>query len=679
MISVIIPVYNVEKYLRKCLESVINQTYKDIEIVCVNDGSTDGSLAILNEYAQKDDRIKVINKNNGGLSSARNSGLDSANGEYCYFVDSDDWIELNTLEKLVNIIEKNDVETVVHSIVNIPENNLCIGMSNSVQRWFDKKIKPNGVYNIPIEINKDIPSIAWNKLYKMNIINKYHCRFPEGLINEDELFLWTYMIHCKKYYFLNEVLYNYFRRTDSIMGTRDNSPKILDILDIQEKIYEAVKRYKNIEDYQDYLTTNYVKVVKSLYNRMPRKYRKAAYKKIKEYYENTNHDKRILKLYKDYKYKNLKQFIQGIFSVTNEDHHKIVRILGIKIKFNKNNIDKLIYIYILNKIKLPSKRNKSQYKNKFLLFRYDYLHLSNKYGVNLGDYIQTIATKRVIEKINNANFIYWDRDNLLNYKGSKVYTIMQGWFSHSSTYLTNKNILPIYIGTHITSVNGKRKEFEKFIKHNPEYFKNITFGCRDTSTLQFMRKSGLSSYLSRCLTLTLPKRLPSENQKIIYIVDIPEKMLEYIPQELRENAIYVRQRSIDKNKETSFYINAEEKYIKRASKLLLEYSNNAKLVITSALHCASPCLAMGIPTILIDFEEKNDRFGSLKGILKIYSKKELIDGSINYNPSELDIEDLKQLMIKNVELSIKQAFDEEIDINELNNLRKRIENYNILE
>ena len=339
MISVIIPVYNVEKYLRKCLESVINQTYKDIEIICVNDGSTDGSLAILNEYAQKDDRIKVINKNNGGLSSARNSGLDSANGEYCYFVDSDDWIELNTLEKLVNIIEKNDVETVVHSMVNIPENNLCIGMSNSVQRWFDKKIKPNGVYNIPIEINKDIPSIAWNKLYKMNIINKYHCRFSEGLINEDELFLWTYMIHCKKYYFLNEVLYNYFRRTDSIMGTRDNSPKILDILDIQEKIYEAVKQYKNIEDYKEYLTTNYINVVNDLYNRMPKKYRKTAYKKIKEYYENTNHDKRILKLYKDYKYKNLKQFIQGIFSVTNEKNDnfvgKQIKILGIKIKFGK--------------------------------------------------------------------------------------------------------------------------------------------------------------------------------------------------------------------------------------------------------------------------------------------------------------------------------------------------------
>ena len=136
-VSIIIPVYNVEKYLKKCLDSVINQTYKDIEIICVNDGSKDGSENILKEYATKDSRIKIIEKKNGGLSSARNAGLDVASGEYCYFVDSDDWIELNTIEKLTDIILSNDVDVVVHSANNIPEDESCADMAENTQNWLD--------------------------------------------------------------------------------------------------------------------------------------------------------------------------------------------------------------------------------------------------------------------------------------------------------------------------------------------------------------------------------------------------------------------------------------------------------------------------------------------------------------------------------------------------------------
>ncbi len=336
-VSVIIPVYNVEKYLGTCLDSVINQTLKDIEIICVNDGSTDNSLQILEEYAAKDDRIKVINKKNGGLSSARNAGLDVAIGKYCYFIDSDDWIELNTLEKLVNIILENDVDAVIHNATNIPEDEKCVATANDAQNWFDSFIKANGVYNLPIAINKDVPSVAWNKLYKMDIISKYHCRFPEGLVNEDEAFLWTYMIHCKNYYYLNDKFYNYLRRADSIMGTRDNSPKVLDILGIEKEIYNTVKKYKNIEDYQEYLTDLYVDEVKYLFSRMPEKYRHKALVRIKNYYKTINHDKKIFKIYAKYKYKRFFQFIKGIFSIQNikKDDYvgKQVKLFGIKMKF----------------------------------------------------------------------------------------------------------------------------------------------------------------------------------------------------------------------------------------------------------------------------------------------------------------------------------------------------------
>ncbi len=109
-VSIIIPVYNVEKYLKECLNSVVNQTLKEIEIICVDDGSTDNSLSILEEYAKKDNRINLLKQENSGAGAARNKGLDSARGEYIYFLDSDDFLELNAIEILYNQIAKNQAD-----------------------------------------------------------------------------------------------------------------------------------------------------------------------------------------------------------------------------------------------------------------------------------------------------------------------------------------------------------------------------------------------------------------------------------------------------------------------------------------------------------------------------------------------------------------------------------------
>ena len=333
-VSIIIPIYNVEKYLRRCLDSIINQTYKNLEIICVNDGSTDGSAHILESYAKKDNRIKVIDKQNEGLSIARNKGLDIATGKYCYFVDSDDWIELSTIEKLVNAITTNDVDVVIHSSVSIAEDDSCADYANRCQGWFNELEKESGVYDVPINIAYTIPGVAWDKLYKMDIIKKYNCRFLEGLINEDELFLWTYMIHCKNYYYLNERLYYYYHHSNSITTTRDKSTKALDIFDILKQIYLTVDKYKNIEDYKEFLTIHYINYVLSHYRQRVRKEdRKKALKKIKEYYEEINHDKRILVLYKKCQYLSIYNFIQQIFSFNKESNHKILTIMGIKIKF----------------------------------------------------------------------------------------------------------------------------------------------------------------------------------------------------------------------------------------------------------------------------------------------------------------------------------------------------------
>ena len=123
-ITVIIPVYNVEKFLRTCLDSVINQTYQNLEIICVNDGSTDSSPEILKEYFEKDDRIIIINKENGGLSSARNAGLDAATGEYVAFLDSDDWISKNFCKELLKSIIKTHSDAAIAQTHYVYENRI---------------------------------------------------------------------------------------------------------------------------------------------------------------------------------------------------------------------------------------------------------------------------------------------------------------------------------------------------------------------------------------------------------------------------------------------------------------------------------------------------------------------------------------------------------------------------
>ena len=335
-ISIIIPVYNVEKYLGRCLDSVVGQTYQNLEIICVNDGSTDSSRAILKGYSIIDKRIMIVDKENGGLSSARNKGLDVATGDYCYFLDSDDWIEPNTIETLVKKMFLHDVDAVVHSAENIKEDDSALKLAEDCQNWMNSYNREEGIYDVPLDISSQICSVAWNRLYKMSIINEYHCRFADGLINEDEAFLWTYFIHCENYYYLNNRFYNYFRRSNSIMGTRDNSEKVLDILVILRLIYETVAKYKDIEEYSEILTKRYIAEIQWLFYRMPKKFHKRALKMIKEYSDNVNPCLRVKKAYQRYvkKYGEFYQFLSQLFLYKKVDGGTIqlLRICGIKFK-----------------------------------------------------------------------------------------------------------------------------------------------------------------------------------------------------------------------------------------------------------------------------------------------------------------------------------------------------------
>ena len=176
-VSVIIPVYNVEKYLRECLNSVVNQTLKDIEIICVNDGSTDNSLAILQEYAKNDKRIVLINQENKNAGAARNTGLAHATGEYLSFLDSDDFFELNMLEEMYNSAKENSLDIVicdydkyntVEKIYKAPKKTLTTDSWDGI--IFNYKDVPDGIFT-------GFLIAAWNKMFSRKFIEKNNLKF----------------------------------------------------------------------------------------------------------------------------------------------------------------------------------------------------------------------------------------------------------------------------------------------------------------------------------------------------------------------------------------------------------------------------------------------------------------------------------------------------------------------
>ena len=233
-ISVIIPVYNVEKYLRECLNSVINQTMEDIEIICVNDGSTDRSLDILKEYAAKDDRIIVINQTNGFVESARNNGLKIAGGEYIQFVDSDDYLELNACETAYKYALQYDADVVIFGYKNFPEQ---VGNIKN-KRGKGLKYKEVGVFYGGLRSGRHLcRNMIWNKLYRHKIIKG--CYFPEWIRGGgDEHFNFQVDKKINTLVQIPKQLYNYRLNLNSIVTTGTWLKKVVNAFHISVDLIE---------------------------------------------------------------------------------------------------------------------------------------------------------------------------------------------------------------------------------------------------------------------------------------------------------------------------------------------------------------------------------------------------------------------------------------------------------
>ncbi len=241
-ISIIVPVYNVEKYLRNCLDSIINQTYTNLEIILVDDGSPDGSGKICDEYALKDGRIKIFHNKNMGLSGARNFGIDNATGEYITFVDSDDEINLYYIEKLFKILKENNADLSICGFKYIQEN-------KKTRKQENKKIRKAELYNAEEAISQMYSYIgfgikctsfitSWGNL----IPREYYkdIKFPLGKINEDEFTTYKLYLKADKIAYIKEPLYYYYKRSGSIMNSGFNL-KRLEVLDAFEERIKILK------------------------------------------------------------------------------------------------------------------------------------------------------------------------------------------------------------------------------------------------------------------------------------------------------------------------------------------------------------------------------------------------------------------------------------------------------
>lgn len=295
--SIIIPVYNVEEYLDRCLKSILNQTYSNYEVIIVNDGSPDNSDNIIKSYEKEDKRFKGYKKVNGGLSDARNYGLKYATGDYLIFIDADDYIENNYLEKVNDVLEKNkDIDVLKFKIKLVDEGKNLIRMENGLNK--------EGVTSFEELVKLEFLEPAWSYVYKLSFWKENNFTYLKGMIHEDFGLTPEILMKANKIYYLNSYLYNYVQRNGSIMSSNN-----------KEKLHK--KAYDMLYQYDRLIKINYnkdTKVYKSfLANALISKTNTLDKDEQKKYKEELRKRKVIDNLIDDTLKRKIKKIIYKIF------------------------------------------------------------------------------------------------------------------------------------------------------------------------------------------------------------------------------------------------------------------------------------------------------------------------------------------------------------------------------
>lgn len=305
-ISIIIPIYNVSEYLNNCLNSVVNQTYKNLEIILVNDGSTDDSAEIARIFSDKDVRIQLVHQQNQGLSGARNTGLKYVTGDYVFYLDSDDYLKNDCFEKLISAQDRYNADIVQTNFYYDYPSYLLYG------NWLKKEsqlLDREQTLERLIEQN-EIKNFAWGKLIRSEIAKRN--LFPEGKYFEDTLWMYRIVSESKRYVLLAEPLMYYFQRTDSISG--NFSIRNLDQLELYSKrlnliekeypelYHKALKQFKLLIIQHQQLTSNLSKNERDVY-----------FEKIFDYKDWYNLEELIKEEYKNQKWSMVNRIINRLF------------------------------------------------------------------------------------------------------------------------------------------------------------------------------------------------------------------------------------------------------------------------------------------------------------------------------------------------------------------------------
>lgn len=296
-VSIIIPAFNTEKYLPKCLDSVVNQTLNDIEVICIDNNSTDNTLKIFNEYAEKDHRIKVISNNeNKGAASSRNLGLDNASGEYVGFVDSDDFIELEMFEKLYDAAKAKDLDMCMCkiSIFEDGTDNFDDDMWYFALNSFNQLEKDVFDHHDTKEFMGEISVTPYNKVYRKSVIDENNIRFPLGVLFEDEAFFYNTYLHSKRVSVLPETLYYYRTKREGSLVEQTEDRDFSSIVEVFKIIRNIFIETNNFDEYKIILCNIFIPMGIWRYGLTSKKYHQSFFISLKEDCMSLFEDREIL-------------------------------------------------------------------------------------------------------------------------------------------------------------------------------------------------------------------------------------------------------------------------------------------------------------------------------------------------------------------------------------------------
>ena len=289
MISVIIPVYNVEDYLHVCLNSVLKQTYQNFEIICFDDASTDSSTEILEYFTQKDSRIKILkNDSNKGPGYSRNKGLEVAQGKYISFLDADDWFSPDAFEILIHKCEQENLDVLIFKNIVYYEESQDFGFEKYYDMEFMNKFE-NKIFN-HWDLDKTklfvMSNAPWSKFYLKSFLDENDIRFPnENLIHEDNPFYCKVITSAKRVSLIGKYLYNRRRRPDSIMTL--NNERLFDNIEIMYKVLDVFFEDEELYNYykEEVLTCIFSTIFKGKYNQIEDNFKEDFFKAVQEAYE----------------------------------------------------------------------------------------------------------------------------------------------------------------------------------------------------------------------------------------------------------------------------------------------------------------------------------------------------------------------------------------------------------